>query len=36
MNGEGEYSWPDGKIYKGNFTNDQRQDYGVLKWPDGK
>ena len=35
MNGFGEYTWPDGRVYKGNFANDNKQGDGILYYPDG-
>jgi hypothetical protein len=36
MNGEGEYKWEDGKIYKGEYVDDKRHGHGRLSWPDGR
>ena len=36
MEGEGEFKWPDGRIFKGNYKNGKKNGYGVLSWPDGK
>lgn len=36
MDGQGEYSWADGRKYKGEFKMDQKDGHGTLKWPDGR
>lgn len=36
MHGKGVYTWPDGRIYSGNFQNDQRNGFGVYEWGDGR
>lgn len=35
-NGEGQYTFPDGKIYKGYFYNGKFYGIGSIKWPNGK
>ena len=30
MNGYGEFKWPDGRIYKGNYKDDQKDGYGIF------
>lgn len=32
---QGIYKWSDGRIFQGDFKNDQRNGHGVYKWPDG-
>ena len=36
MNGFGEFIWPDGTSYKGEYVDDKRQGQGIFKWPDGR
>jgi len=36
MNGEGKFSWPDGRRFKGNYLNDAKDGYGEQTWPDGR
>ena len=36
MEGVGEYRWPDGKVYNGQFKADKREGEGRLRWLDGK
>ncbi len=36
MEGFGEYRWPDGRIYKGNFKADLKEGLGTLIYPDGQ
>jgi hypothetical protein len=36
MNGEGQFNWPDGRMYKGNYLNNYKNGYGEFFWPDGK
>lgn len=35
-NGMGEFIYPDGKVYRGNFFDDQKDGFGVLEMPDGQ
>jgi hypothetical protein len=35
LNGEGEYYWPNGDLYKGEFLNNKRHGKGILKLVDG-
>lgn len=32
MHGKGEYVFPNGNSYKGEFKNDKRDGYGIYKW----
>ena len=34
-NGQGTFTWPDGKKYVGEFKNDKMDGQGTLTWPDG-
>lgn len=36
MNGYGEYSWPSGEVYKGNWSNDKRNGLGENILANGK
>lgn len=36
MNGQGLYTWLDGKKYKGNYVNGVKNGYGEMKWPNGR
>ena len=36
MHGRGKYTWPDGRVYEGDYLNDQRHGNGVFTWPDGR
>ena len=44
MNGNGEFTWPDGRKYvvfivikfKGEYSEDKKQGKGVFEWPDGR
>jgi hypothetical protein len=32
MDGEGVFTWTDGRVYKGGYKNDKKQGYGVFTW----
>ena len=36
MNGKGEFRWPDGRVYDGEYKNDIKHGDGVYIWPDGR
>ena len=36
MDGEGVFTWNDGRIYQGSFYQDKKHGHGVLTWPQGK
>uniref|UniRef100_A0A7S4Q7H9 MORN repeat-containing protein 5 n=2 Tax=Alexandrium monilatum TaxID=311494 RepID=A0A7S4Q7H9_9DINO len=36
MDGCGRYSWPDGRVYSGQYVLDQKHGFGVLSWTDGR
>ena len=36
MWGKGEFSWPDGRAYIGDYEDDKKQGYGIFIWPDGR
>jgi len=35
MNGIGVYSWPDGKMYIGEYVDNFKQGYGIFKLENG-
>ena len=36
MNGEGVYTWKDGRKYIGCYKLDKKDGYGEFYWPDGR
>lgn len=36
MNGYGEYSWKDGRFYKGNYLNGEKDGFGIYRWADSR
>lgn len=36
MQGEGYYTWPDGRTYQGEYFADKKHGFGVYTWPDGR
>lgn len=32
MDGQGRFTWPDGRIYQGQYLNDKKHGYGVFNW----
>lgn len=36
MEGNGIYSWADGRQYEGEYRKDKKHGYGVYTWPDGR
>ena len=36
MHGKGKYTWPDGRIYDGEYVNDKKEGEGVYSWSDGR
>ena len=36
MNGFGRFTWPDGRIYHGEYFNDKKHGTGSFIWSDGK
>lgn len=36
MSGFGKYTWPDGKVYEGNWEHNKTRGHGVLTTADGK
>jgi hypothetical protein len=35
MHGEGLFTWPDERSYKGNYQNDKKSGFGTFTWPNG-
>ena len=35
-NGDGEFTWPYDKFWRGNFVRGQREGKGEFKWADGR
>lgn len=35
LEGKGEFKWPDGKRYNGDYKQDIKHGYGKFEWPDG-
>lgn len=33
--GEGEYSWPNGNLYKGKYVNGKKDGFGVMYYSNG-
>lgn len=36
IQGKGTYTWPDGKMYEGEYRNGKKNGYGIYKFPDGR
>ena len=36
MDGEGIFTWPDGRRYEGQYKDDKKDGYGLFEWADGK
>ena len=36
MNGFGEFLWPDGRKYVGEYKDDLKHGFGTIEWPDGR
>ena len=36
LHGEGVFTWPDGRSYRGSYENDAKSGFGIYEWPDGK
>ena len=36
MDGEGEFYWPDGKVYIGHYLQDEKSGFGEMRWPNGQ
>ena len=36
MHGNGVFTWPDGRQYKGQYVNDHKEGQGTFQWPNGR
>lgn len=36
MDGDGIFTWKDGRKYKGQYSDDRKHGYGEFFWPDGR
>lgn len=36
MEGTGEFEWPDGRKYIGEYIDDKKHGQGTFVWPDGR
>jgi hypothetical protein len=36
MNGIGVFTWPDGRLYKGNYVDDKKEGWGKFVWQNGR
>jgi len=36
MHGKGEFVWPDGRKYTGDYLYDRKEGHGVFLWNDGR
>lgn len=36
MHGQGKFTWPDGRVYEGDYVLDKMEGYGIYTWTDGK
>jgi L1 cell adhesion molecule like protein len=36
MEGKGEFNWPDGRKYIGEYRDDKKEGQGLFIWPDGR
>lgn len=36
MDGQGEFTWNDGRKYIGDYKDDKKHGYGQFEWPDGR
>ena len=34
--GHGVYTWPDGRKYEGEYSNDKKHGFGIYIWADGR
>jgi hypothetical protein len=32
MDGEGKFTWPDGRKYEGEYKDDKKEGYGTFEW----
>ena len=36
MDGRGTFTWPDGRLYIGEFVKDKKEGSGIFLWTDGR
>ena len=36
MEGQGLFTWEDGRKHTGGYLDDKKHGYGVFEWPDGR
>jgi len=36
MEGQGIFTWVDGRKYEGDYLDDKKHGYGKFTWPDGR
>lgn len=36
MHGDGTYTWNDGRVYNGEWSDDKMHGKGIFTWPDGR
>lgn len=36
MNGQGEFVWPDKRVFKGTYKDGKKNGSGKFVWPDGR
>ena len=36
MNGEGIFTWPDGRRYEGEYFNDKKHGFGIYTWSNNR
>ena len=36
MEGNGIFTWLDGRVYDGQYSQDKKHGVGVFTWPDGR
>jgi len=36
MEGQGVFTWVDGRKYEGEYLDDKKHGYGKFVWPDGR
>lgn len=36
MNGQGIFTWPDGRRYEGEYFNDKKHGFGIYTWSNNR